>query len=73
MLWLEDGRFKELAGLARDPVCGMLIEPERAVVLESGGETLHFCAPGCRDQFEREQLVACDTPIGYSGVERSLT
>ena len=54
VLWLEDGRFKELRGLKRDPVCGMLVEPERAVTLEQAGETLFFCAAGCRDEYTRE-------------------
>jgi Cu+-exporting ATPase len=60
------GRFKEVAALARDPVCGMLVEPERAVRLEWEGETFYFCADGCRDQFERESASARDTLRGYS-------
>ena len=67
VLWLEDGSFKEMAALARDPVCGMLVEPERAVRLEREDETLYFCAAGCRDQFERERPSAPDTLGGYSG------
>jgi putative ABC transport system ATP-binding protein len=67
VLWLEDGRFKEIAALARDPVCGMLVEPERAVTLERQGETFYFCAAGCRDQFEREQAPRPDTLVGYIG------
>jgi putative ABC transport system ATP-binding protein len=56
VLWLEDGEFKTLAALVRDPVCGMLVEPERAVRLERGEETLFFCAAGCRDEYQREHL-----------------
>jgi putative ABC transport system ATP-binding protein len=67
VLWLEDGRFKEIAALARDPVCGMLVEPERAVRLEREGETFRFCAVGCRDQFEREHSDGSDTLQGYIG------
>jgi putative ABC transport system ATP-binding protein len=67
VLWLEDGRFKEIAALARDPVCGMLVEPERAVTLEREGETFYFCATGCRDQFERGQAPQPDTLVGYIG------
>jgi putative ABC transport system ATP-binding protein len=65
VLWLEDGQFKELAALAIDPVCGMRVEPAQAVALEWEGETLYFCAAGCREQFEREQLEAADTLEGY--------
>ncbi len=52
VLWLEDGRFKTLGALVRDPNCGMLLEPERAATsLELDGETLYFCALGCRDEY----------------------
>jgi putative ABC transport system ATP-binding protein len=67
VLWLEDGRFKEMAALARDPVCGMRVEPERAVRLEWEGETVYFCAAGCRDQFEHERSSPPDTLVGYTG------
>jgi len=62
VLWLEDGCFKALQALVRDPVCGMLVEPERApATLEHGGERLYFCSRGCRSEF----LVG-DTPSGYT-------
>jgi YHS domain-containing protein len=62
---LEDGRFKEIAALERDPVCGMLVEPEQAVRVEWEGETFYFCAAGCREQFEHEQRAASNTLEGY--------
>lgn len=52
VLWMEDGRFTEIGGLARDPVCGMAVEPSNAVAFEHGGRTYHFCSPGCRWEFE---------------------
>ena len=54
-LWLADGRLEEIASLERDPVCGMLVAPGRAVSLEQAGKRLFFCASGCREQYEREQ------------------
>jgi len=61
VLWLEDGRFKALQALVRDPVCGMLLEPDRApAILERDGERLFFCSRGCRSEF-----LAADTPCGY--------
>jgi putative ABC transport system ATP-binding protein len=63
--WLEDGQFKELAGLVTDPVCGMRLEPGQAVTLEWQRQTLYFCAAGCREQFERERLDSADTLEGY--------
>ena len=71
VLWLEDGRFAELQGLERDPVCGMLVEPARAVTLEATGRTLHFCAAGCRDEYlGRQAEILGRYPNGvYSGGE----
>ena len=55
VLWLEDGRFKTIQALARDPVCGMLIEPENApATVETEGTTLYFCSQGCRAEFLAE-------------------
>ena len=54
VLWLEDGRFKTLEALVRDPVCGMLLEPAQATAsLERDGVTYYFCAAGCRDEFSQ--------------------
>lgn len=36
---------------AIDPVCGMEVAPERAVLLEHQGATYAFCCAGCRDAF----------------------
>src|SRR3990172_3620813 len=52
VLWLEDGQFKTLQALVRDPVCGMLIDPADAPAsVEHDGVTLSFCSRGCRDEF----------------------
>jgi putative ABC transport system ATP-binding protein len=51
LLWLEDGRFRELATLERDPVCGMAVERETAVRAERDGRTYWFCSRGCRAEF----------------------
>ena len=65
VLWLEDGRFKEIATLERDPVCGMLVERASAVTLEWEGEVFYFCAAGCREQFAGEGGLTVDTLPGY--------
>ena len=55
VLWLEDGRLKALAGLVRDPVCGMLLDPQQAPAsLEADSSLLYFCSRGCRDQYQQE-------------------
>lgn len=52
VLWLEDGRFKELAKLVRDPSCGMLIDPTNALAhIEEDKTQTYFCSIGCRNQY----------------------
>ena len=52
VLWLEDGRIKDIGRLERDPNCGMTIEPEQAHPLTREGRTYYFCSAGCRLEFE---------------------
>lgn len=41
--------------MARDPVCGMDVNPETAKhSFEFEGLPYHFCAPGCRRAFEAD-------------------
>ena len=51
VLWLEDGQFKDIVAMSTDPVCGMAVEREKAVVGEREGETFYFCSRGCRNEF----------------------
>lgn len=51
VLWLEDGQFKEPVIMAVDPVCGMNVERSKALSTVWNGETVYFCARGCRDEF----------------------
>jgi putative ABC transport system ATP-binding protein len=50
VLWLEDGRFRQVAAMAVDPVCGMSVEPTGAH-LERHGKALWFCSEGCKREF----------------------
>lgn len=53
ILWLEDGRFKEMERMETDPVCGMSIERSKAAAtLEREGQTLYFCSLGCKREHE---------------------
>jgi Cu+-exporting ATPase len=39
----------------KDPVCGMEIDPESAAATSDyQGTTYHFCAVGCKEQFDAE-------------------
>jgi YHS domain-containing protein len=46
--------------MARDPVCGTFVVPERAVTLAIGRHQVHFCSDACRDKYRAR-------PSAYSG------
>lgn len=44
---------------ARDPVCGMTVETERAAAHGTfGGETIYFCSEACRTSYEKKHPAA---------------
>ena len=38
--------------LAKDPICGMMVEKSAALRSERGGRTYYFCSAGCQKTFE---------------------
>jgi YHS domain-containing protein len=41
--------------MARDPVCGMDVDPKTAAgESEYQGTTYYFCSPGCKRAFDKE-------------------
>lgn len=68
-------RKLETAAAVIDPVCGMAVHPATAPAQTVyQGQTVYFCAPGCRRAFERhpEQYVAALHPTVTPGVEPTL-
>ncbi len=51
VLWLEDGAFRELVGMATDPVCGMAVEQDATLHLQADGREWWFCSDACRTDF----------------------
>jgi len=46
---------KAKADLAKDPVCGMMVDPRRAAGREEhDGRTFHFCSKGCNERFRAD-------------------
>jgi YHS domain-containing protein len=37
--------------MARDPVCGTYVVPERALSISDGRQPVYFCSPACRDKY----------------------
>ncbi len=69
VLWLEDGRIKDIGQMGRDPVCGMGVEIDRAVAVQHDGRTFHFCSRGCGWEFQSDPgrfLAGAKTEEGWS-------
>ena len=50
--------------LARDPVCGMTVDPATATEkVEHGGTTYYFCSAGCRTAFEKNPAQYVDLTL----------
>jgi len=43
--------------MAKDPVCGMEVDPSTSLRVEQDGETHHFCSEHCRDRFLEEDAA----------------
>ena len=55
VLWLEDGRFRDLSTIIHDPVCGMALDESRAAASAVYlGRTYYFCAAGCKALFDED-------------------
>jgi len=40
--------------LAKDPVCGMKVDEKKSADSSSySGKTYHFCAPNCKNEFDK--------------------
>jgi hypothetical protein len=37
--------------MARDPVCGTFVVPDRALSISVGRDRLYFCSAACRDKY----------------------
>ena len=58
---------------ARDPMCGMEIEPAQAFVTRSiGEETFYFCSERCVKQFDREHTISATTGVSDRGALRRI-
>ena len=40
--------------MARDPVCGTYVVPDRAVAINDGRRQVFFCSPVCRDKYRAQ-------------------
>jgi len=53
--------------MAKDLVCGMQVDPEKAAAkTEYKGQTYYFCASGCRVAFEKDPEKYLKTEAGQA-------
>lgn len=55
-------------GDAKDPVCGMAVDPKNAAAAAVlGGNTYYFCSASCRNKFEQapEQYIGASTQSAH--------
>jgi Cu+-exporting ATPase len=48
---LEEERLLESREKVMDPVCGMKVDPRKAIEYDYKGNTFHFCSPNCEAHF----------------------
>lgn len=44
----------DAAAKLKDPVCGMDVDPAKAVKKEHAGKTYYFCSKNCKDKFDKD-------------------
>ena len=55
-------------GQAKDPVCGMTVDPQQATAASvHGGKTYYFCSTSCRDKFEQAPEKYTGSPAPAQG------
>ncbi|MBM9592910.1 MULTISPECIES: heavy metal translocating P-type ATPase [Rhodobacterales] len=62
-------------GVARDPVCGMVVEPnDSALHHEHEGHVYHFCSEKCRSRFAAspDDFIEAVDPVCGMSVDRSM-
>ena len=60
--------FKRKQKMAKDPVCGMEVDPTKAQWTSThGGGTYYFCSKGCKADFDKEPEKYASTPAGSEG------
>ncbi len=54
-------------GKARDPVCGMYVDPKVALTRTIQGVTYYFCEEECAERFEKQTSPRVFTAPGRNG------
>ena len=65
---------KQIAIKAKDPVCGMQVDQEKAAATSMyEGETYYFCKSGCKAHFDKDpEKLLKEGPMGMLWMMREL-
>ena len=63
-----------VALIAKDPVCGMKVNKEKATLTSVyEGNTYYFCRSGCKEYFDKDpDKLLEEGPLGMFGMMREL-
>ncbi|HEV7805778.1 MAG TPA: XdhC family protein [Solirubrobacteraceae bacterium] len=65
---LRAPRDQQAPTFATDPICGMTVTVEPgALQVRHDGETVYFCAPGCKKTYERERMGPPESAASTAG------
>ncbi len=62
---MSECRSGKVVGTVKDPVCGMMVDPEKATAKENlEGREFHFCGKGCAAKFREnpQRFLAAEKP-----------
>jgi putative ABC transport system ATP-binding protein len=71
VLWLEDGRLKDMSRLVVDPVCGMSIGEDTPHTLTHNARRFFFCSSGCQREFAESPAKFLARPESEPGSRHS--
>jgi len=57
---------------AKDPICGMNVDMNKGLKIESKGEYYYFCSPHCQAAFEKEPEKYINTKKYIKGIKERL-
>ncbi|MBI5752139.1 MAG: YHS domain-containing protein, partial [Hydrogenophilales bacterium] len=61
-------KLKSAKELAKDPICGMVVEKSKALKTERAGRAYYFCSAGCQRTFEspEQELKSMRTRVAVA-------
>jgi YHS domain-containing protein len=55
--FMEEAKYNDSVDVIKDPICGMIVNPDTAIKEKIGDETYYFCREHCRIKFINSQKL----------------